>query len=110
MKHGWQLLLLLIASVAVLPQSALAQNRDSDRDSGIARAAYESGYADGYSRGYRDHGRRGDLDYRCSDYDRADRFSRPADQAWVTLIHETDCRTGLEKSWLNRGTFSRRAL
>lgn len=76
MTYRWKLLLLLAAAVTVFEPAAFAHNRDSDRDSEIARAAYESGYRDGYDRGYADHGRRGRFDYRCSDYDRADRGYR----------------------------------
>ncbi|HET9839119.1 MAG TPA: hypothetical protein VFR84_12845 [Candidatus Angelobacter sp.] len=66
-------ILLLISCMAALAPSAMAKHRDDDRDSAIARAAYERGYQDGYDRGYSDHGRRAGFDYRCRDYDRADR-------------------------------------
>lgn len=70
--NNFSKLLLLAAAFAVLQPAAFAHGRDPDRDSEIARAAYESGYRDGYDRGYTDHARRGRFDYRCSDYDRAD--------------------------------------
>lgn len=71
MMKRWRFLLLLAATAAMMQASAFAKHSNPDRDSAIARAAYERGYQDGYDRGYSDHGRRA-FDYRCRDYDRAD--------------------------------------